>query len=99
MAAWMNGKHPVNKIDIFSRMNGALPTAFPQLYTVYLTSESNSSWIKVGTFSTQPTSNKVTISLDQIYQTYGVHIVPNNPGQDSNGNYYFQLAEVQLRLG
>jgi hypothetical protein len=103
VAAWFGGPPAaakvVSEVVLRARMIGGVSYGFPLNYTIYLTNPSNSSWVDVGTFTTQPVANsngEVVIKLPSTYNTYGVHIMPNSLGKDPFNNYYFQLTEVQL---
>ncbi len=98
VAAWIDGnEHQVSKVILKARMHNGIVQAFPTSYKISITKPDNSGWMEVGTYNTQPDSaGNVQINLGNSYSTYGVLIRPITLGSDSFGNYFFQLAEVQL---
>lgn len=98
LATWLaNGPQSVNTAILTARMIGSQPQAFPQSYTIYLTSPDNSTWVDIGTYSTQPgIGGEAVVPLGGSYLTYGVLVIPLTLGVDSYGNPYFQLAEMGL---
>lgn len=89
----------INGLVLSARMAGNTPLGFPKSYNVFLTNSSNTAWVLVGNFNDQPNSvNKglVEIKFSQVYQTYGVLIVPTEMGTDNYGNYYLQMADFDL---
>ena len=94
IAAWWSPQS-ISKIVLTARMKGSQPMGFPTSYAVYITSSDDSSWVSAGSYSAQPDANGVvTINLPSPVLTYGVQIVPITLGTDSDGNYYFQMAEI-----
>lgn len=76
------------------------PNAFPANYKVYITSPDNKFWIQVGVYQTQPQAHdnwNVTIALPTALHTWGVSIVPDALGTDTNGNHYFQMGDISFR--
>lgn len=91
------GRSWVNQLNLRARMWGGAVQAFPAAYNVYVTNDSNSSWINLGTYTAQPDSTGVVrLLLGGSFLTYGVLIVPITLGADSYGGHYFQLAELNL---
>lgn len=73
------------------------PLAFPKSYGVYVTNPSNTTWVNIGQYTTQPNAlGEVVINLG-LKQTHGVLLVPNELGQDDFGGYYFQMADLHLQ--
>lgn len=102
LAAWLltpeTTPENVSYVILTARMSNGKPLGFPQSYTISLTDPSNTTWNAVGSFTTQPdpSTGVATVALPSVYSTLGVMITPETLGQDNQGNYYFQLAEVQL---
>ena len=101
LGAWLNltgQPQTVQSVVLGARtLNGAV-LAFPQNYDVYVSSPTNSEWVYIGNYQTQPDVNGfVVINLPAGTQTYGTLIVPTVLGVDNNKNYYFQMAEVQMQ--
>ena len=96
IAAYLPVQSTVNKLKITARMYNGMALGFPKSYNLYVTSPENTSWINLGTFSNQPdTSVTVTLTFAPL-KTHGVHIVPLELGKDNEGNYYFQLSELEI---
>ena len=95
LAAWFEGGvSTISKIVLRARMNGSAPMCFPERYALHVTSPDNASWIPLGEFTNQPDSNgDATITIGS-RSTLGVLITPITLRPDSNGNHYFQIAEV-----
>jgi hypothetical protein len=101
LAAWLSQglPRPVNELILQARMYAGVANGFPKAYDVYLTSPTNSAWVRLGNFTQQPNaSGRVEIPLGVSALTYGVALVPTVLGSDMYGGNYFQLAEVNLGL-
>jgi len=98
LAAYMrNGPRPVNAISLHARMANGVPLGFPQVYWVYVTDPTNSSWIPIGTYTAQPDqTGTVLIHLPSERLTVGVMVVAYRLGVDDHNNHYFQMAEVKM---
>jgi hypothetical protein len=101
LAAWLNltGQPQTAQSVVFgARMLNGVVLGFPRNYDVYVTSPTNSEWVYIGNYQTQPDVNGfVVINLPAGTQTYGTMIWPTVSGMDNYNNYYFQMAEVQLQ--
>lgn len=99
LAAWFPTQQRVGRLYLRARMSGSRPLGFPQVYRVFLTNPQNTAWLEIGVFSNQPdVTGQVDILLkSEKVSSFGVLIVPQKLGADDYGNYYFQLADVQLR--
>lgn len=101
LAAWTDLNRPkvrVNAVSMKARMVNGIVRGFPQSYFIYVASPDNSSWIYVNRYTNQPDSTgRVMIKLDQTYTTNGIMIWPELLGKDANNNYYFQLAELNIK--
>jgi hypothetical protein len=99
LAAWLQtGPQSISTVLLTARQVNGVNVAFPQSYQIYVTAADNSGWDLVGTFSNQPDASGVaTIPLGITFSTYGVMIVPITLGADDDGNFYFQLAEIDFR--
>ena len=98
LAAWLvGGPKTVSKVLLTARMQNRMPLGFATRYRVYLTAPDNSQWEYMGDFDAQVDAKGVaTIQLPSSHLTFGVVIAPTVLGQDDNGNYFFQLAEIGL---
>ena len=98
VAAWLDGNsHPVSKVILKARMLDGSPLGFPASYKISVTKPDNSGWMEVGTFNMQPDfAGNVQINLGKSFATYGVLIRPITLGFDNYGNYFFQMAEIEL---
>jgi hypothetical protein len=97
LAAWLAAPQIVKQIRLQARMVNGNALGFPTQYSVYRTASDNSSWVPVGTVSTQPdASGRAVIQLPAAVKTYGVMIVPKTLSADKYGNHYFQMADVQM---
>lgn len=101
ISAWTEGKAlvSVSKIVLTAAMVGGVPQAFPASYAVYVSSSTGAAWNLLATYSAQPNANgQVIITLPTPVTTNGVTVtpMPTGLGKDSQGKYYFELAEVQL---
>jgi hypothetical protein len=67
--------------------------AFPASYTVYVW---NGAWNYGGTFTQQPDNmGVVSLPIPAVANATAVRITPLQLGKDTNGTYYFQMAELQ----
>lgn len=99
LAAWLqSGPQNVAFVIITARMSNGKALGFPQTYDIDLTAPDNSSWVPIGTFSTQPdpSTGEAIVALPNAYSTYGVMVTPETLGMDDVGNYIFQVAEISL---
>lgn len=95
LAAWFEGgKTTVTKIVLKARMHNGAPMCFPAKYTLHVTSPDNKSWVSLGEFTNQPDSNGDATIIIGARECWGVMITPVILRPDTNGNHYFQLAEV-----
>lgn len=95
LAAWIEGGvSTVSKVVLKARMANGAPMCFPAKYLLYVTSPDNSTWVPLGEFTNQPNGNgDATIDIgSRVCQ--GVLITPVTLRPDSNGNHYFQIAEI-----
>ncbi len=94
LVAYMASRQPVSKVLLTARLGNE---AFPKAYNVYVTAPDNSAWVFAGSYGTQPGADGVaTVKLTSTYETFGVLVSPTTLGQDGNGSYYFQMAEIGL---
>ena len=98
LTAWFAvGNQTVTHLLLTARIDQGHVYCFPESYDIYVTSPDNSRWEVLGTFSNQPGSDGVaTVPLGATYSTHGVMVVPHVLTKDNLGNYYFQLAEINL---
>ena len=95
IAAWTQMKVSAKALTLHARMHAAKPQGFPSLFAVYVTNPNNTAWEYVGTYNDQLMEGKMTIQLGG-REIYGVAINPVTLGADLYGNYYFQLADIEL---
>ncbi|MBK8011918.1 MAG: hypothetical protein IPK13_11260 [Deltaproteobacteria bacterium] len=101
LAAWVRSSSavPVGTVRLYPRMSGTRVLAFPARYELLVTSADNMRWVSLGIFTTQPSPDVAQIDVRSggaPRSTWGVLIRPMELGQDDFGNYYFQLAELEL---
>lgn len=106
LAAWSNLRRSTTSVEpiwvdtLIMRARVApngQPLAFPKSYGVYVTNPSNTAWVNIGQYTTQPNAlGEVAINIG-LKQTHGVLLVPNELGQDDVGGYYFQMADLHLQ--
>jgi hypothetical protein len=98
-AAWPSVyMNPVRRLNLFARLqaNGQ-PQAFPKSYEVYITDPGNTQWNYVSTFSVQPDHGVASVTLGGPFQTWGVFIRATELTTDTFGNFYFQLADIEMQ--
>jgi hypothetical protein len=108
-AAWFNVRRSstqtsddpvtVSQIILRARIGGSPSRAlgFPVRYELRLTDATNTSWVSLGTFTTQPNAAGEVVINVPARQTHGVLLVPSELGTDDQGNYYLQMADVHLQ--
>lgn len=98
VAAWFADqvRKPVGTVRLTARTWAGGVLAFPRRYIVEVTNEANTQWVRLGEYSNQPGGNGVATITFPARQTFGVRIIPTELGADDQGQYYFQLAEIQL---
>lgn len=97
LAGWFASQQSFTDIILTARMSGGVPLAFPQSYQVYVTTPDGSTWNLLGNFTAQPDGRgRVDLALGRTYQALGVLVVPITLGKDNAGNFFFQLAELQV---
>lgn len=89
-----SGKTTISKVVLKARMWGSIVMCFPEKYTLYVTSPDNTSWVALGEFTNQPNASGDVVIDVGIRECQGMLIVPSIAGADTNGNRYFQIAEV-----
>ncbi len=96
--SYANGaKHTGTAILLQARIVGTTAVGFPKVYNVYV--EENGQWVPVAiglTFAPNA-EGRVLIPLNRTVQTNGVLIIPYELGQDNEGTYRFQMADIWLR--
>lgn len=98
VAAWFADRvlKPVSTVRLTARMWSGGALAFPRRYYIEVTNEANNQWVRVGEFSAQPNGGGVATVTFPSRRTFGVRVIPTELGTDDQGQYYFQLAEIQL---
>jgi hypothetical protein len=86
----------VNRVNLRARCtsyNPCVKNGFPVSYNVHVW---NGAWNFSGTFTQQPDSlGVVSLSIPAVSGATAVRVTPNQLGTDTNGKYYFQMAELQ----
>jgi hypothetical protein len=92
----------VNRVNIRARCSGfgsnysspsCVKNGFPVSYQV---SVWNGAWAYTGTFTQQPDNwGVVSLPIPAVANATAVRVVPLQLGTDTNGTYYFQMAELQ----
>jgi hypothetical protein len=85
----------VNRVNLRARCasyNPCVKRAFPVSYNVHVW---NGAWNFSGTFTQQPDGlGVVSLSIPTVSGATAVRVTPNQLGQDTDGTYYFQMAEL-----
>jgi hypothetical protein len=98
LAAYFAGPTTIHQINLAARMLNGVPLAFPLAYQVYVSDPTNTYWISIGNYTTQPTSTGgLAITLSQSVSTYGFLIVASQLGMDNLGGIYFQLCGLSAQ--
>jgi hypothetical protein len=85
----------VNRVNLRARCatyNPCVKNAFPVSYNVHVW---NGAWNFSGTFTQQPDGlGVVSLSIPPVDNATAVRVTPVQLGKDTNGTYYFQMAEL-----
>ncbi|MCB0363305.1 MAG: discoidin domain-containing protein, partial [Bdellovibrionales bacterium] len=101
IAAWFNlgSIVTIDKVMITPRIVDGKTIGFPSSFRLYVTTPDNLSWMLVRDFNKtdlpKDANGDYLLQLPQSYQTWGIHIVPNQLGTDDFNHYYFQLCGLK----